>query len=91
MTKDEAPKSFDQILQDANKPIIVPEQLKKYVAAVVDGTYEITSVTIRPKREWVWLTRNEVSELAASYYEDRVVQVEEVIEMAEAALKDKNT
>ena len=55
MTKDEA-----------LKPTQVPEQIAKYVAALVQGTHEITSVTIRPKREWVGLTEK-ASELV---YED---------------------
>ena len=42
----------------------VPQDLAKYVAALVQGTHEITAVTIKPKREWVGLTDNERMELA---------------------------
>ena len=52
--------AFEQLRRDADKPTQVPEQLAKYVAALVNGTHEITSVTIRPKREWVGLTQQDI-------------------------------
>jgi len=53
-----------------------------------DGNHYL--YTSPPQREWVGLTTDEVFELAAYYYEDKVVILEEVIEMAEAKLKEKN-
>ena len=40
----------------------VAQDLAKYVAAVVQGTHEITAVTIKPKREWQGLTDEEIDE-----------------------------
>ncbi len=41
-------------------------------------------------KPWEGLTRDEIADLAEHYYDDKVVQVEEVIEMAEAKLREKN-
>ena len=139
------PDAFDRLMREADKPTQVSEQIAKYVAALVQGTHEITSVTIRPKpaqqqepvawvgslkdpqphcvtdlkycsvaqwdtgyhlkyiplytsppananagKPWVGLTRDEIADLAEHYYDDKVVQVEEVIEMAEAKLRERN-
>ena len=46
--------------------------------------------TARASKPWVGLTRDEIADLAEHYYDDKVVQVEEVIEMAEAKLREKN-
>jgi len=40
----------------------VAQDLAKAVAAVVQGTHEITAVTIKPKREWKGLTDQDVHE-----------------------------
>lgn len=85
------PDAFEQLMREADKPTQVPEGIAKYVDALVKGTHEITSVTIRPKRTWQGLTQDEIADLAEHYYEDKVVQVEEAIEMAEAKLRERNT
>jgi len=67
----------------------VPEQLAKYVAALVQGTHEITGVTIKPKRTWVGLTNEEQQEVY-----DAWVQKDDgwgsFYALSEAKLKEKN-
>jgi hypothetical protein len=68
----------------------VAQDLAKAVAAVVQGTHEITSVTIKPKREWHGLTDEERMELAiktGAMTADWLPFMEAV----EAKLKEKNT
>ena len=77
----------------ADKPTQVPEQLAKYVAALVAGTHEITSLTILPKRTWVGLTDEERSkiwgELPSTRSEERDACI--FAECLELYLKEKNT
>jgi hypothetical protein len=54
---------FEQLMRDAVKPTQVPETLAKYADALIKGTHEITSMTIRPKREWVGLTDEDANEI----------------------------
>jgi len=85
------PDAFEQLMREADKPTQVLQQgVAEYVDALIKGTHEITSLTIRPKRTWQGLTQDEIADLAEHYYEDKVVQVEEAIEMAEAKLRSKN-
>ena len=54
------PNAFEQLMREADKPTQVLQQgVAEYVDALMDGTHEITSVTIRPKRTWVGLTDEE--------------------------------
>lgn len=67
----------------------VSEQFAKYVAALVNGKHEITSVTIRPKREWVGLTEEErfqIAEQTGCMSADWL----DVIRATETALQIKN-
>ena len=66
----------------------IPEQLAKYVAALVSGTHEISSVSIRPKRGWIGLTNKDVYECEpkTDWY-DSV----EFARAIETKLKEKNT
>ena len=87
--------AFEQLRRDADKPTQVPEQLAKYVAALVNGTHEITSVTIRPKREWVGLTDEEIRMLIPPdngwKYEIGYGEAIEFARAIEAKLREKNT
>jgi hypothetical protein len=78
MTKDEA--------------IPVPETFAKYAAALVAGTHEIASLTIKPKRTWVGLTDEERSkiwgELPQTLNQERDACV--FAEAIEVYLKEKN-
>lgn len=47
--KPQIPDAFTELARKAAQPTEVPEQLAKFVAALVNGSHEITSVTIRPK------------------------------------------
>ena len=86
------PDAFEQLMREADKPTqVLQDGVAEYVDALINGTHEITSVTIRPKRTWQGLTQDEIADLAEHYYEDKVVQVEEAIEMAEAKLRERNT
>lgn len=55
--------AFDQLIREADKPMQVPEQIAKYVNAIMNGTHEITSVTIKPKRDWVGLTEDDAQDV----------------------------
>jgi hypothetical protein len=77
---------FNQLISDADKPAAVPESIAKYAAALVAGTHEITSLTIRPKRTWVGLTDEE-----AQWLYDNCRTPSNLIDMTEAKLKEKNT
>ena len=82
------PDAFEQLRREADKPTQVPESIAKYAAALVAGTHEITSLTIRPKRTWVELTDEERVDLwKATETDNRMV----LIEAIEAKLKEKNT
>jgi hypothetical protein len=76
---------------EALKLAQVPEQIAKYVAALVQGTHEITSVTIRPKREWVGLTLVEVNEIEKNgdFWEDHTPF--DFFQAIEAKLKERNS
>jgi hypothetical protein len=56
-------KTFDELIAEAAKPPAVPEEIAKYVDALVQGTHEITEVTIRPKKTWVGLTDDEIQRI----------------------------
>ena len=68
----------------------VAQDLAKYVAAVVQGTHEITAVTIKPKREWQGLTDEEVQMFIDARWGDGV-NFTHFIRAIEAKLKEKNT
>jgi len=68
----------------------VAQDLAKYVAAVVQGTHEITAVTIKPKREWQGLTDEEIDEGQRQSWVDKQA-FESAVWWAEAKLKEKNT
>ena len=82
------PDAFEQLMREADKPTQVPEGIAKYVDALVKGTHEITSVTIRPKRTWVGLTDEEITDMWAEsspyYHEDDFARA------IEAKLRSKN-
>ena len=81
--------AFEHLLREADKPTQVPEQIAKYAAALVAGTHEITSLTIRPKRTWVGLTDEEITDIwaeASPYYHE-----DDFARAIEAKLKEKNT
>lgn len=67
--------------------------IAEYAAALVNGTHEITSLTIKPKREWQGLTDEERSkiwgELPQTANEERDACV--FAECIEVYLKEKNT
>ena len=84
------PDAFEQLMREADKPTQVPEGIAKYAAALVAGTHEITSVTIRPKRTWVGLTDEELSEVYNQTDWD-IVGGWEYERAIEAKLKEKNT
>ena len=78
--------AFEQLMREADKPTQVPEGIAKYVDALVKGTHEITSVTIRPKRTWVGLTDEERNAIGRHH-----AYVDNIIRATEAKLKEKNT
>ena len=82
------PDAFEQLMREADKPTQVPEGIAKYVDALMNGTHEITSVTIRPKRTWVGLTDEEITDMWAEsspyYHEDDFARA------IEAKLRSKN-
>jgi hypothetical protein len=81
------PDAFEQLMREADKPTQVPEEIAKCVNALMDGTHEITSVTIRPKRTWVGLTDDEKLHIEIMGGKSDVM----LAEMVEAKLKEKNT
>jgi hypothetical protein len=82
--------AFEQLMREADKPTQVPEEIAKCVNALMDGTHEITSVTIRPKRTWVSLTNNELQPIADEYRILFGSWVEDFARAIEAKLKEKN-
>ncbi len=72
---------------------LVPETFAKYAAALVAGTHEITSLTIKPKQTWVGLTDEERSriwgELPQTLNPERDACV--FAETIEVYLKEKNS
>ncbi len=55
--------AFDQLIREADKSVQVPEQIATYANTLINGTHEITSVTIKPKRDWVGLTDDDVQDV----------------------------
>jgi hypothetical protein len=90
MTKDNVQDAFDQLMRDAEKTTPVPESIAKYAAALVEGTHEITSLTIQPKRQWVGLTDEELAELIDDA-NDCDLSNRGFIKSIEAKLREKNT
>ena len=68
----------------------VAQDLAKAVAAVVQGTHEITAVTIKPKREWQRLTDEEIDEGQRQSWVEKQA-FESAVWWAEAELKEKNS
>ena len=92
-------KTFDELIAEATKPPVVPEEIAKYVAALVQGTHEITEVTIRPKKTWVGLTDADLEqiklltfekEINANGEEQEAVNLDQLIRAAEQFCKEKN-
>ena len=81
--------AFEQLMREADKPTQVPESIAKYAAALVAGTHEITSLTIRPKRTWVGLTDEEIYMHCPNWLSQE--QCKAWIQQVEAKLKEKNT
>jgi hypothetical protein len=81
------PDAFEQLMREADKPTQVPEGIAKYVDALIKGTHEITSLTIRPKRTWVGLTDDEIEKLTVELRDIPVTLAFAI----EAKLKEKNT
>lgn len=52
--------TLDEIRKELSKPTVIPKELEKYIDALVQGTHEVTEVTIRPKRTWVGLSDDEI-------------------------------
>jgi hypothetical protein len=86
--------TFEQLMRESEKAIPVPESIAKYAAALVAGTHEITSLTIRPKRQWVGLTDDEIIDvihpLVMADMPDQATDYE-IARAIEAKLKEKNT
>ena len=80
--------AFEQLMREADKPTQVPEEIAKYVDALVKGTHEITSVTIRPKRTWVGLTDGEIKD-CFKITPDQYLPWH-IYQRIEAKLKEKN-
>ena len=85
--------AFGQLMRESDKAVPVPESIAKYAAALVAGTHEITSLTIRPKRTWVGLTDEEVHECYESVMFNLDIEPSRVLvyQAIEAKLKEKNT
>ena len=90
--------AFEQLMREADKPTQVLQQgVAEYVDALIKGTHEITSVTIRPKRTWVGLTDEEVEKLitdAGFTRSDLLMMgacIDQIARLVEAKLKEKNT
>ena len=81
--------AFEQLMRESDKEETVPESIAKYVAALVAGTHEITSLTIRPKRTWVGLTEEERSSFWTADYMTQK-EWDELFDAIEAKLKEKN-
>jgi hypothetical protein len=80
--------TFEQLIRESDKATPVPESIAKYAAALVAGTHEITSLTIRPKRQWVGLTDKERKEIWKGCDPTHAGYVTALVE---AKLKEKNT
>ena len=62
------PDAFEQLMREADKPTqVLQDGVAEYVDALVKGTHEITSVTIRPKRTWQGLTQEEFRDFATTH------------------------
>jgi hypothetical protein len=90
--------AFEQLIRESDKATSVPESIAKYAAALVAGTHEITSMTIRPKRQWVGLTDEAIwSEYQTLWpfhpaEEPRLAKdIAKFARAIEAKLKEKNT
>jgi hypothetical protein len=79
--------AFEKLMRESDKAAPVPESIAKYAAALVAGTHEITSLTIRPKRTWVGLTIGEIQDLIMHKKHSPFALAEDI----EAKLKEKNT
>ena len=77
--------AFEQLMREADKPTQVPESIAKYAAALVAGTHEITSLTIRPNRTWVGLT---LEDMETTHWSP---DFRAGAKWAAAKLKEKNT
>lgn len=55
--------TLDEIRKELSKPTVIPKELEKYIEAIVQGTHEVTEVTIRPKRAWVSLTDDDAQDV----------------------------
>ena len=74
--------AFEQLMREANKPTqVLQDGVAEYVDALMNGTHEITSLTIRPKRTWVGLTDEELSKFDVDPVEAKLMI---------AKLKEKN-
>jgi hypothetical protein len=85
--------AFEQLIRESDKVIPAPESIAKYAAALVSGTHEITSLTIRPKRQWVGLTQQERKDIwreAIGWGDPSHDDIGLMIAI-EAKLKEKNT
>ena len=86
--------AFKQLIRESDKATSVPESIAKYAAALVAGTHEITSMTIRPKRQWVGLEREIAAAVLDHCYGHGGVSddmIERTTEVIKAKLKEKNT
>jgi hypothetical protein len=82
------PDAFEQLMREADKPTQVLQQgVAEYVDALIKGTHEITSVTIRPKRTWVGLTDEEIEKLTVELRDIPVTLAFAI----EAKLRERNT
>ena len=89
--------AFEQLMREADKPTQVLQQgVAEYVDALIKGTHEITSVTIRPKRTWVGLTDEEIEKLitdAGFTRSDLLMMgacIDQIARLVEAKLRSKN-
>lgn len=76
---------FNRIEREANMQIPTPDSIAKYVDALVKGTHEISSLTIRPKRAWVGLTAKDWNGIGFT------AEFRAGAEWANDKLKEKNT
>jgi hypothetical protein len=85
--------AFGELIKEVAKPTIIPEELAKYVAALAQGTHEITEVTIRPKSTWVGLNEREVDDCYDSVMFDSEITPSRfrIYQAIEAKLKELNT
>jgi hypothetical protein len=81
--------AFEQLIRESDKATSVPESIAKYAAALVAGTHEITSLTIKPKRQWTGLTDDEMYLNCPNWLSHE--QCKAWLTQIEAKLKEKNT